>query len=221
MNNKLALLITAFLIIGSASAFAQDKKFEAYGRLGYALSEGVDVASHEGDNLGIRRLSPKSAVSYGLSLDYFVADNLSLGFSFGQENSKLRASVQALEGVDITDLNVNNYHAIVTYHFGDHDRQLRPFVFAGLGATSYSPDSIDGYKIEGSTKLSTTWGGGVKYFTTERIGFRAGIRWTPTYFNAESGGIWCSPYWPWNCWMVENSNHSHQFELSAGIVVRF
>ncbi len=221
MKKKLALLITACFIMGSASAFAQDKKFEAYGRLGYALSEGVDVSPREEDNLGIRRLSPKSAVSYGLGLDYFVTENLSLGFSFGQENSKLRASVRALEGVDITDLNVNNYHAVVTYNFGDPDRQLRPFVFAGLGATNYSPSAIDGYDIEGSTKLSTTWGAGVKYFTTERVGFRAGIRWTPTYFDVESGGIWCSQYWTWNCWAVENSNHSHQFELSAGIVVRF
>jgi opacity protein-like surface antigen len=221
MNKKLPFLIIAGLILGSASLFAQDKRFEVHGLLGYTFSEGVDVRPQQEDTLGIRRLSPKSDVSYGLGLEYYFAENLSVGFNFSQQHSKLSARVQDLDGVDITGLNVNNFHGIFTYIFADEDETLRPFVFGGLGATVYSPGSIAGNATEGSTRFSTTWGGGVKYFTTERIGFRAGIRWTPTHFESEPGGVWNNQYWPWNGWMVENPNYSHQFELTVGVILRF
>jgi opacity protein-like surface antigen len=221
MNRRFVLAVVFGLILTSSSLLAQDKKFEINGLIGYTFSEGVDFDARQVGDLVIDRLSPKSAFSYGLGMDYFLTENFSVGFNFGQEQSKLRARVQGLEGLDLTEMDVNNFHGLFTYTFGDEDEPLRPFIFGGLGATNYSPDTIDGDRVEGGTRFSTTWGGGVKYFTGDTIGFRGGVRWTPTHISSEPGGIWCSPYWPWDCWVLEKANYSHQFELSVGVVVRF
>lgn len=221
MRGKHLLLAAFCLIVGSMPVLAQEKRYELSGQLGFTFSEGVHIESQEGDELRVERLSPKSAFSYGLGLDYYINENFAVGFNFSQEKSKLRASVEDLEGVDISSMNVNNFHFIVTYSFFEEDAPLRPFVFGGLGATNYSPNAVDDNAVDGGTRFSTTWGGGVKYFTTENLGFKGGVRWTPTRIAADDGGIYCSRYWVWECWTPSYSNFSHQFELSAGVVVRF
>ncbi len=221
MNKKLLVLIGLCFVLTASLTFAQEKKFELNGLIGYTLSEGVDINPIDDNGDIIDRISPKSGFSYGLGLDYFVREGFSVGFNFGQERSKLRARIQGLEGVDYTNMSVNNYHALFTYNFGDEDEPLRPFIFGGFGATHYSPGTIKGNAIEGASRFSTTWGGGVKYFTNESVGFKGGVRWTPSYIKSDPAGIWCSPYWPWSCWVVENANYSHQFELNVGVIVRF
>lgn len=54
---------------------------------------------------------------------------------------------------------------------GFDDSRMRPFIFGGLGATQYSPGDIHGFDIESSTRFSTTWGGGVKIYATDNLGF--------------------------------------------------
>jgi opacity protein-like surface antigen len=221
MHRRLPVLLALCLILGSTGVFAQEKKFEIYGLLGYTFSEGVNIEPQEEDELGIDRLSPKSAFSYGLGMDFLFTKNFGVGFNFAQEKSKLRARTESFQGLDITDMDVNNFHGIFSYTFGDEDESFRPFIFGGLGATSYSPDSFEGRNPEGFSRFSTTWGGGVKFFTSDHLGFKGGIRWTPTYIKSDSAGIWCDPWWPWNCWHVSNANYSHQFEMNVGIVARF
>lgn len=215
MHRRFPILFVLSLILASQWIVAQENKFELNGLVGYTFSEGFDTeAQEEGD-----RISPKRSFSYGLGMDYFFTENFALGFNFGQQASTLRARLENFEGLDITDMKVNNFHAILTYNFLEEDEILRPFIFGGIGATGYSPADIGEHSIEGATRFSTTWGGGVKYYTSEHLGFRAGIRWTPTYINSESSGIFCSPHW--DCWILDKSNFSHQFEFNVGIVARF
>jgi opacity protein-like surface antigen len=221
MYGRFPILFSLCAVLGTSSLFAQENKFEINGLIGYTLSEGVDVKSPENSPFAIDRLSPKSGFSFGLGLDYFLSENLSAGFNFGQEKSEIGARIPGLKGLDLTGMNVNNYHVIITYNFGDEEGPLRPFVFGGIGATSYSPDAIEGFSVEGGVKFSTTWGGGVKYFTSDHLGFKGGIRWTPTYIKGDNTSLWCSDYTSWSCWTVEKGNHSHQFEFNIGIVARF
>ncbi len=227
MRRRLPILIAFSLILGSPWMFAQDNRFEINGLIGYTFSEGVDVAPQEGGDqegdavTAISRISPKRGFSYGLGMDYFLTENFAVGFNFAQQSSTLRARVENFKGLDITDMKVNNFHAILTYNFLEEDEILRPFIFGGIGATGYSPDDIGEHSLEGATRFSTTWGGGVKYYTSEHLGFRGGIRWTPTNIKSDSGGIFCGSSGDWNCLLLDNSNHSHQFEFSVGIVARF
>ena len=221
MHRRLSVLVGLCMILTCSWAAAQDYKYEFNGRIGYTFSEGVEV--NPNDYLGsvITKISPNSGFTYGMGFDYFLSEQFSIGFNWNRQQSKLRADVLGLEGVDFTDMSVDNYHAIFTYNFFDEGEFFRPFVFGGLGATHYGPDKVQGISISGATKFSTTWGGGVKYYTSDHLGFKGGIRWTPTYINSNSDGIYCSPHWPWECYIVSKSNYSHQFELSAGILVRF
>ena len=75
--------------------------------------------------------------------------------------------------------------------------------------------------IESTTKFSTTWGGGVKAYPSPNVGIKVMGRWTPTYIKSDPGGIWCSPYWPWGCYVLEETDYSNQFELSGGVSFRF
>lgn len=150
----------------------------------------------------------------------FVSEDWAIGFNFGQQQGKFRGRVRGGADIDFADMDVNNYHGIFTYNFGDEDSEVRPYLFGGLGATQYMPGDIEGVPIDSLTKFSTTWGSGVKLYASDHFGFKGGVRWTPTYMKTTAGGVWCSPWWP-TCWVVGNDHFSHQFELSGGVVVRF
>ena len=58
--------------------------------------------------------------------------------------------------IRLSDMNVDNYHFIFIYNFGDEDLVARPFIFGGLGATSYVPSDIERTSIDGETRFSST-----------------------------------------------------------------
>jgi hypothetical protein len=167
------------------------------------------------------RITPTSGLSYGFGVDYLFGENAAVGFNFSQQQSNLEARIQGGAKERFADMSVRNYHGIFTYNMGDEDAPMRPFFFGGLGATQYAPAQVQGQAVDSSTRFSMTWGGGVKFFVSEHIGIRGTGRWTPTYIRSDPGGVWCSPYWPWSCWVVANAHYSHQFEMSAGAVFRF
>jgi opacity protein-like surface antigen len=221
MRRRFCFLVGIFIVLTSSWVAAQDSKFEINGRIGYTFSEGVNVTPVDYLGSEITKVGPSSGFTYGLGFDYFLTEQFSAGFTWSRELSKLKAKIQGLEGVEFANMGVSNYHFTLTYSFFDELEYLRPYVFGGLGATHHSPDSVQGFTINGETMFSTTWGGGIKYYTTDHIGFKTGIRWTPTFIGSDPDGIYCSGYWPWSCFIVSDSSYSHQFELSAGIVVRF
>ena len=118
-------------------------------------------------------------------------------------------------------MKVNNYHGIFTYNFGYEDSMTRPFIFGGLGATNWTPGDVEGLSIESATKFSTTWGGGVKVYPIQNVGVQVMGRWTPTYVKSDPGGLWCSPYWGWGCYVLSEPDYSNQLELSGGVTFRF
>jgi hypothetical protein len=45
--------------------------------------------------------------------------------------------------VELGDWNVDNYHGVITYNFGDGGSKARPYVFGGAGVTHYSSFKSD------------------------------------------------------------------------------
>jgi len=223
MKASYHVLIAVVLLSLSSGLFAQDEpRIELIPYIGYTLSEGVNVESVDiGNGETVDRISPAGGMSYGFEFDILLGGNLYTGFNFSQQDSSLEARVESAGTRAYTDMAVRNYHGILGYDFGDPDSSLRPFFFGGLGATSYSPSDIQGQSIDGETRFSTTWGGGAKYYFSQNVGLRFTGRWTPTHINSDASGLWCSPWWPWNCWVVGSPNYSNQFEMSAGLSVRF
>lgn len=215
------LIVTSFLLVVNSAMWAQPR-VEITPFAAYTFSEGINFnAADIGSGVTISRLTPKSGVSYGFQADWLASERFAIGFLFNNQHSKLEASILGGGKTELTDMKVRNYHAVFTIDLAEEDARVRPFFFGGLGATQYSPDDIMGNSIQSTTRFSTTWGGGVKTYVSEDIGFRFTGRWTPTYYNSDPAGIWCSPFWAFGCWVVSESNYSHQFELSAGVTFRF
>jgi hypothetical protein len=210
----MSLLFTALV--------AQDKKVEIIPFFGYTASGGIPVSQTEIEpGVFVDRLQTKSGASYGGLFEYYLTENWSVGFNFSQQRSALEGRITSGGTREFTDMKLNNYHGVFTYNMGDEDSVMRPYFQFGLGATQFSPDSISGQNIDSMTKFSPMFAGGVKYFFSENIGFRGGVRWIPSYIYSTSGGVWCSPWWPWSCWIIPDDHLVHQGEFSAGVVFRF
>lgn len=211
----LALSFLAF----AASAFAQEKKVEINPFFGYTLSDGVTVDPFIAGGQVYDSINPASGMAFGVQFGVFATENVEIGFLWAREFSKLEAKNGT--STEFTDMDVDNYHAIFTYNWGDEDAQARPFLFGGLGATNFAPADINGVAIDGETRFSGTWGGGVKVYPTPTVGFTAMARWTPNYIKSDPAGVWCSPYWFYGCYVVGDPQYANQFELSGGLSFRF
>ena len=215
-------VICSTLLIYATMAMAQDeKRFEAGLFFGGTTSEGIGITPVNTGVGIVDALNPKNGFSWGFDVNYLAGENFAVGFQWDRQSSKLNGDIVGGGSQDFTDMRLYNYHGIFTYNFLDAEAKVRPYVFGGLGATVYGFEPIGGFDVDGSTKFSTTWGGGVKVFATPSLGFKATARWTPTYIKSDPTGIWCSPFYPWVCWVVGEADYSNQLEFSAGVVFRF
>ena len=203
-------------------ASAQDTRVEISPFVGYTLSEGINVNPNTVIGILVDQVNPTSGLSYGFMFNINVDGNMQVGFLYNQQESNLELKgTGLLPKTNVADLKVRNYHGIFTYNFGDDRDAMRPYLFGGLGATQYSPGDVMGFAIDGNTKFSSTWGGGVKFFASPHFGINIMGRWTPTYIKSDPGGIWCSPFWPGGCWQVPNPDYSNQLQFAGGVTFRF
>ena len=87
--------------------------------------------------------------------------------------------------------------------------RVRPFLFAGLGTTFFSARDL-----QSETKLSSGFGGGVKYFPRSNVGLRLHLRSTPTWLDDESSADFCDPFG--FC-----QGALQQVEVMVGLVLRY
>jgi len=208
------------LMLASAPAFAQ--KAELGVTFGWVISDGVDFGSSVVAPGGVySRVDPKDSFGWGIDLGFFVGPNAEVGFLYGQQLSKLEVSGTKI--VDVGDMTISTYHGTFTYNFGAHDAAVRPYLMGGLGATSFGSVDYVGNRgpgtINSSTRFSTTWGAGAKFYGASKVGARVGVLWTPTYISSEAAGYWCDPYW--GCYLVGNAKYSNQLEFQGGVTFRF
>jgi len=221
--------VTAMAALGAllaSGAWAQDHRLEISGNGGWTFSDGVSSAGGPvlgGDGNLYDRIDPKDSFSWGLTIGYYLNENSELEFIYSQQQSTLQASGTAT--TDIADFSIKNYHGVYSYNFGETDAVARPYISIGAGATSYPGLTFtrlngDTAEIGGNTQFSGTLGLGVKVYPgSGKAGLRLGARWTPTYIKSDSDGYWCDPYW--GCYVVGNAQYSNQYELSAGLTIRF
>jgi hypothetical protein len=216
-------MLLSFLLL-STIAWSQDApKVEVSFGLGWTFSDGVSgetvVLAPDGNFYD--RIDPKDSSSWGFTGEYFINENIEVGFQFNRQASTLEVGGTTTR--EIGDFNVDNYHGIFSYNFGHSEARMRPFMTMGVGATHYGDvdftfSTIQG-TIDGGTKASITAGGGVKFYASRNIGVRLQARITPTYISTEEDGWWCDPFW--GCYTVGNIQYSNQIELGGGINIRF
>ena len=152
------------------------------------------MGSSRGMAIFYNRIDPKDSIKWGLNFGYLATEQAEVGFQFSRQNSKL--TVGGTNTRDVGDMGILNYHGYVTYNFGEADTKVRPYVLIGAGATHFPSVPIpaapaptclrERVPTQGNTKFSTTWGTGVKFFTSPKFGIKVGAQWTPTYIKSDS-----------------------------------
>jgi opacity protein-like surface antigen len=219
--------VLAFFAAAAPPVAAQ--RFEASVFGGYTASEGIELSETRiiGGQI-FDQLDITSGGSWGFTAGVFVTPGIEIEFLYSRQFSTLEAGGELAIDTKIADMNVDNFHGLFVYNYGDSDARVRPFAFGGLGATSYGFGDVSAQfpilaartDIEGETRFSTTWGGGVKFYPAPNVGVKVMGRWTPTYIKSDPGGLWCDPFYP-TCWVVADVDYSNQFEISGGVTVRF
>jgi outer membrane protein W len=216
-------LFLLVLFIGTKAWAQEDQKIEVSVNLGWTAADGVSgdhVLAADGNFYNA--IDPKDAFSWSLTGEYFITDNIEIGFMYDDQKSKLEVTGTAKR--QIGDMDIRGYHGIFSYNFGEKGERMRPFFLAGIGGTHYSSvdvtvNGIPG-TIDGNMKASATFGGGIKYYATRNLGLRLQARWTPTYITTNSNdGWWCDPFY--GCYVVGNAQYSNQFEFTAGVNLHF
>ena len=220
MFRKSILLTALAVLLSAAPAFSQEPRFEAGAFFGWTFSDG---ASGEGlfaqDGNFYNRIDPKDSIKWGLNFGYLATEQAEVGFQFSRQNSKL--TVGGTNTTDVGDMGILNYHGYVAYNFGEADTKVRPYVLIGVGATHFPSVDIPRtqFQTPSNTKFSTTWGTGVKFFTSPKFGIKVGAQWTPVYLKSDANGWWCDPWF--GCYVVGDAQYSNQLDILGGVVFKF
>ena len=212
------VLCFGILVLAAASAGAQ--VIEIGGHAGYTLSEGIDFPATIVGGETYSGLGATDAFSWGVTVGARLQQGVGIGFLYDRQESELEVS-GPLNTTNFGAMKVDNYHGVFSFDYPlPTNPDVAGFMFLGLGATSFGAVTINGREVDGETQFSTTWGAGLKVNPNGGpVGFRAAIRWTPTYIKSDPGGVWCDPYW--GCSGYSDADYSHQVEFAGGVTYRF
>jgi hypothetical protein len=210
------LIVTAMVGLLASPAFAQARG-EISASVGWIFSDGVPFDGIPINGVIYNRVDPADSVGFSFTGGVFFSEQGELEFLWRRQPTTLDVTGPGakLSG----DMNVDTYHGNFVYNAGYADAVMRPFLFLGFGATNYGDAQFPGATVDGLTKFSWAFGGGVKAYPSEHVGIKATLSWTPTYIKSDSYGWWCDPYF--GCAVVADPDYANQFEFSGGLLVRF
>jgi opacity protein-like surface antigen len=193
------LAALAFLLAASP-ALAQRTELALLA--GYTSAGSIDKTA-----VGIQSLEVGGGFTWGLQAGRFFSRHVGAEVSWARQESQLVISTSS-GSTELFDVKVGQLHGNVVYQLGAEEAPLKPFLFAGLGATFFSAPDLDG-----ETKLSWGVGAGLKWFPRKSVGARLQARYNPTQLNDESSDF-CDPFG-----FCQGS--LQQFEVMGGVVFRF
>lgn len=115
----------------------------------------------------------------------------------------------------VVDLDLEYFHAGLSYQW--NPGQVRPFVGFSLGATRFEPHDPG---FESESRFSIAFGGGVKVFLGDHLGFRFQGRIFST-FVGDDEEVFCVGRHHRDCFRRDDDTYLVQPELSAGLILAF
>ncbi len=151
------------------------------------------------------------APSFGVMVDFAVFKQGNLHLLLSHQESELDG--QDGDGNDFSfDMDVDYIHLGTSYEFGPD--KLRRYFGITLGATYYD---AKGVSQEDSLALSASFGGGVKWWLSPRLGIRFDGRGFVTFASTDAGAV-CGDG---RCLVEFSSDGWGQLEVSTGLLIRF
>lgn len=217
--NRMLVLVGLSLLLPLQAYASNEIELNAY--LGYNLGGTIDV--REG-TVDANKLETASSLSTGLSLTFIPRPSFAFELAWYWRPTDVEArpmgggDKQAFLTLNAHDFQVN-FLFMPAYTTG----RAIPFLLLGLGATLLAPgdlelESGETISLDSKTKFSWAIGGGLKTYASEKVGFRAQIRYHSTYISEESGGVWCDPYF--GCYETVDTNWLDEWDFQGAILFR-
>lgn len=201
MSRMTAVATALMIMVSCAPAWAQS--WEVSGLAAYTPSAGLENQAPE-----LSQLDIGGGFTWGIQGARLFTPRWGAEVLWTHQSSALEVGTDA-GSADLFTMTITQLHGDVVYQLGSPNARLRPFVFAGLGATFFSADDL-----ESETKFSFGVGAGIKYFRWDAIGVRAHFRYKPTMLKDEDAADFCDPFG--FC-----QGTLHQVEFAGGAVIRF
>lgn len=196
-----AAALGGFMLVSAARSEAQS--WETSALFGYTPDASIDRQAPEVDALDAR-----GGFTWGTSAMRTVGSRWGAEVLWLRQRSGLKLGIES-GSPTLFEFAVSDLHGNAVYHFADTDAALRPYLFAGAGATF-----LTGEGQASETKFSWGVGGGIKYFWWRALGVRGQFRYTPVILADEDAGDFCDPFG--FC-----QGRLTRFEFTGGAVFRF
>lgn len=221
MNRKLFVLPVMAVLCLASTALAQNAatsaaptdvaKVEIQPFIGYRWGGGFDIDDPEAPQFDIA-----SGDSYGLTVGWVTGPTSQIDFLYSHQGTDLEVdgSIPGY-GDSLSGFDINNFQLEGSYMGGTPEDKFRGFGSFGLGATQFSaPSGFSGSR----TQFALSIGGGAKVYLSKTVGLRFQGRWTPTFFNSNET-VFCNS--GSGCFATTSGDYVSQFELTAGLILRF
>jgi len=216
MKTNLNLLLAIVLTLAVAPAVWAQKGIEVTPFVGGQFNSGLKLSTSLYGGIDVQ-----NGLNYGVSASYPLSKLgklVSIEFMWNHNQADaLGQPVAGSSDVKLFSLTTNQYLGDFLFHFKDSESRLRPFVFGGAGVTNLAPDRSG---VNSTNRFAWVFGGGVKYSLSKHLGVRLQGKWSPTYINTFTKGVWCDPYWA-GCWASGDSVFLQELDATAGLIFRF
>jgi hypothetical protein len=202
------LVLALLLAMAPSSGWAQ--RFEITPFAGYRFGGSLNNVSFEASGSPqVGELNFANNWDYGLIADIGVVPKIKVELLFDRSNSKLQTS-EVLGSITLDTVTIDYYHAGIVYQF---ESRVEPFFAITMGATNFIP------KDRGS-ELRYSFGvaGGGKTYFNRTLGLRFEGRVFLTYLGG-TDEYFCTE--GNDCFRIPEGTVMPQFELNAGLIVRF
>ena len=173
-------------------------------------------------NTYIDRVGIPSSMSFGASVEVPLSDAWHVEALWSHQNTELDVNFSGVVvpggagDRKVSHLNMDTIQVGALLQSGSSDERARLYLDLLLGATILTPSP----QFSALTRFSASIGGGVKYWLTDHLGGRLGVRWMPVYLNSSSAGYsYCDPIY--GCYPYWYNNYISQGDAHIGLMYKF
>ncbi|HVM74126.1 MAG TPA: outer membrane beta-barrel protein [Candidatus Saccharimonadales bacterium] len=210
--------ISLFLTLFTAFSARAQQRYEITPFVGYESSASYPVSVFSTGGSGtvpVNRLRVDDSLAFGTMIDVGLTENSQFDFMWNRNNTSYDAhNVLTNSYFHAYDSDIDQFQFGALYMFRNSEVKLRPYIVGGIGFTHDSNSN----STPNRTEFSWSIGGGVKYFASRHIGFRADVRYLPTY-GSSSNATYCDPFF--GCYTTRVSNYLNRANIVGGIIFKF
>lgn len=217
-------LLPLFVLMSCPAVLSQEfKRFEFHVSGGLTASGGIPLDTENDVDYDSIHVDSSYNVGAAFTINLNELDAIELywqrQFTEGQLPEEFAAPVSAGNPSSF-NLNIDQYHMNFIHHYDISVPRTRPYVMAGLGATTYH---ANGYGVSDSASyFSFSVGAGIKYYLNDHFGLRGEARWSPTMVSASDSAFWCQFGGSGaDCLINLSIALQHQMDLTGGLIFRF